>query len=297
MMEPSTDLPVPEQEERRRIFWSTYLLDRFVSCSRHRPPSILDTDCQVQLPSDEVDFRQGVWRKTDTLTNLGTGASGTRSSYTPGQFALLVLMACVLGRCARYMLDNRQAMNEHPPFNPHSDYVTISSVLLYYESYIDAGSSLDDVVRTEMLEKDGLIDQQMVGHMILSRVLFHLCHCLLNHPFLLRQRVDAATSKTPTTWLARSLNAGVQHADLLTAVFCDAKNIGCRVTTSFYGYCLLISGTIHCLNTHSTDKALQERSMEYLKSDISYLDEIARYWKNNTLIVSEFLYFRVSLLK
>ena len=296
MMEPAPDLPAVEQEERRRIFWSTYLLDRFVSCSKQRPPAILDTDCQVQLPCDELDFRQGVRSKTDTLTNLGTGVGGGRGSYVPGQFALLVLMACTLGRCARYMLDSRQSTDELPPFSPQSNYVTISSVLLYYESFIENGSSLDHTVRLDMLKGDGVIDQQMVGHMILARVLFHLCHCLLNHPFLLRQRVDAAPAKTPTIWLARSLDTGVQHAGLLTAVFRDAKNIGCTVTTSFYGYSLLIAGTIHALSTHSHDKEIQQESMEYLISDIGYLDEIARYWKNTNLIVSEALQVQVLLL-
>ncbi|KIW81121.1 hypothetical protein Z517_04144 [Fonsecaea pedrosoi CBS 271.37] len=286
MMDPATSLPETVREERRRLFWSIYLLDRFVSCSKQRPPAILDSDCQVQLPCDELDFRQGIAQKTETLTNLGTGASSGHPAYRPGQFALLVLMACVLGRCARYMLDNRDFAEERAPFNPQSDYVTISSILLYYESFIDSGRAVEEIVRLGMLKQDGVVDQQMVGHMILARVLFHLCHCLLNHPFLLRQRVNATQEKTPTTWLARSLEVGLEHAGRLTRVFRDAKDTGCTVATSFYGYCLLVAGTIHALYTHSQDPELQQESMGYLISDIAYLDDIARYWKNTKLIAS-----------
>ncbi|KIV78541.1 hypothetical protein PV11_06186 [Exophiala sideris] len=286
MMEPDANLPLIEQEERRRLFWSIYLLDRFVSCSKQRPPAILDADCQVQLPGDEADFRHGIYKKTDTLTVLGTGASSVHSSCKPSQFALLVLMACILGRCARYMLDHRESTEERAPFNPSSEYVTISSVLLYYDSFIDSGNPVDHDVRQGRFEQGTQIDQQMVGHVIFTRVLFHLCHCLLNHPFLLRQRVISMPAKTPTTWLARSLETGLEHAGLLTKVFLDAKNSGCMVAGSFYGYCLLIAGTIHALYTHSQDSEVQQESLENLVGDLGYLDDIAKYWKNTTLIAS-----------
>lgn len=286
MMEPDPGLSTIDQEERRRLFWSIYLLDRFVSCSKQRPQAIMDIDCQVQLPCNEIDFCEGNPVKTDTLTNLGTGASGGRPSYKPGQFALLLLMACVVGRCARYMLDSRHSTEEPAPFSPQSEYVTISSVLLYYESFIDCGKPVDLVIRQSMLKKDGQVDQQMAGHMIMARVLLHLSHCLLNHPFLLRQRVKAGPIKIPTTWLARSLKMGLTHSQLLTKVFRDARNTGCTVATSFYGYCLLIAGTVHVLYTHSQDVVVQQESVEYLHLVTEYLDDIGRYWKNTTLIVS-----------
>ncbi|KAK6385540.1 hypothetical protein LTS17_001108 [Exophiala oligosperma] len=285
-MEPDPTLPIIEQEERRRLFWSIYLLDRFVSCSKQRPPVILDPDCQVQLPCDELDFRQGIACKTNTLTNLGTGAGDGPSTYRPGQFALLVLMVCVLGRCARYILDNRHSTGERAPFHPQSDYVTMSSVLLYYESFIDSGSEMQEIIRVSMLKPDGSVDQQLAGHMVLVRVLFHLCSCLLNHPFLLRERVIATQAKTPTPWLARSLETGLEHAGRLTKAYRDAKNAGCKVSGSFYGYCLLIAGTIHALYTHCPNPEVQQEAMENLVAEIGYLDEIARFWKNSTLIAT-----------
>jgi hypothetical protein len=40
-----------ERELRRRIFWSCYLLDRFVSCGSKRPSLITDDTIQSRLPS------------------------------------------------------------------------------------------------------------------------------------------------------------------------------------------------------------------------------------------------------
>jgi hypothetical protein len=284
MMEPDPTLPVAEQEERRRLFWSLYLLDRFVSCSRQRPPAILDVDCQVQLPSNEVSCRRGVIQKTELLGNIGTG--NDESAYEPGQFALLVLMGRTLGRCARYMLDSRQANKEMAPWNPQSEYAAINSTLLCYESYLDIGSPLKEYIQRDMLKLDGDVDLEPAGHVIFSRMIFHLCHCLLNHPFLLRMRVDAANAKAPITWYSAALKLGLQHAGRLSSIFGTAKEAGFTASTSFYGYCLLVAGTIHALYTHTDNPDVLLEVMEYLNTDLRHLDDLAKHRNNANLIVS-----------
>lgn len=67
MKEPKATLPAIEQEERRRAFWSIFLLDRLVSCGQGRPPAISDEDCLVQLPCDQRTFRNGLLKETVTL--------------------------------------------------------------------------------------------------------------------------------------------------------------------------------------------------------------------------------------
>ncbi|RFU28893.1 hypothetical protein B7463_g7455, partial [Scytalidium lignicola] len=47
MMEPDFNLPYPNQEERRRVFWSIYILDRFCSCGRGKPAAVADVHCRL----------------------------------------------------------------------------------------------------------------------------------------------------------------------------------------------------------------------------------------------------------
>jgi hypothetical protein len=42
MHEPDASMNYIEQEERRRVFWSVYLLDKLISCGRARSPAILN---------------------------------------------------------------------------------------------------------------------------------------------------------------------------------------------------------------------------------------------------------------
>ncbi|KIW83610.1 hypothetical protein Z517_02856 [Fonsecaea pedrosoi CBS 271.37] len=284
MREPDPALPIVDQEERRRLFWSVYLLDRFVACSRQRPSVILDADCQVQLPCDETHFRQMIPQKTDFLNNVG--ALNEQSTYRPGQFALVVLMARTLGRCARYMLDTPETSHEAPPWNPQSEHVAISSSLLFFESCLDTGAPFNELIRQHSLKDDGSTDPQVAGHMIFSRMIFHLCHCLLAHPFTLRMRSDATAAKTPTTWFARTLKLGLEHAGHLTMVFGAAKDVGFQASTSFYGYCLLVAGSIHALYTNADNVELSQNSMNFLNSTLAYLDDIGKYWNNTRLMAS-----------
>ncbi|KAK4631360.1 hypothetical protein CLAFUW4_02429 [Fulvia fulva] len=63
--EPDEDLPGIEQEERRRTYWSVYLLDTLISIGPSRPPSISNPDCPVRLPCQEDLFCNGPASETE----------------------------------------------------------------------------------------------------------------------------------------------------------------------------------------------------------------------------------------
>ncbi|KFX92665.1 hypothetical protein O988_07173 [Pseudogymnoascus sp. VKM F-3808] len=99
MMEPDSSLSYADQEERRRVFWSIYLLDKFCSCGRTRAAAITDAQCRVQLPCDEATFENGEWKKTQTLDELLSTSSPDNNH--PGYLGLLFLTASIISRCAR----------------------------------------------------------------------------------------------------------------------------------------------------------------------------------------------------
>lgn len=63
-----------------------------------------------------------------------------------------------------------------------------------------SGRTLSQVLR-EDFTLDGSIDQQRLGHLLFSQMLFHLCHCLLSHPFLLREKLKAVQRQPPPSFL------------------------------------------------------------------------------------------------
>jgi hypothetical protein len=278
MTEPDEWLPYVDQEERRRAFWSAYLIDKLISCGRSRPLVILDEDCNVQLPCDEHTFRNGVWRKTNTigqLLNWNTEVTGS-----PSPFALVILMASIFGRCTRYVHQNRKA-DEIPPWDPKSEFSAINSSLLLLESYSKIGNRrVSEFLQSEN-HSNKIIDRQEVGHLVFAHTLFHLCHCLLNHPFLVRIRLKPFGSKAPTSFSAHSLQVGCDHARQLMDVMRDASENGCRVESSFYAYCIAVAGGVNSLASHFEHQNAERRQSDvlyYFNESLDSLKQLAKLW-------------------
>jgi hypothetical protein len=211
------------------------------------------------------------------LDQLSNKALLETKSQAP--FALVVMMAYSLSRTAQYMLQDYNIRSRDPPWDANSDYASITSDLLYIESQLEVGRPIMDVIRDDFTE-DGTIDQSRAGPVIFSVALFYLCHCLLNHPFLLRHRLEISNTKAPRSFLSRSFELGRSYAQRLTFILRDARLAGCTVSASFYGYCAVIAGTIQTLYMYSQNEIHQQDALECVQQNLTTLEEIARYWRN-----------------
>lgn len=289
MQEPGSWLPTVEQEERRRTFWSVYILDKLISCGRSRPQIIYDHDCQLQLPCKEDMFRNSKAEMTLTLHRLSDW--NTDLTDGPGPFTLVVFMSSILGRCTRYLCGER---DDIPPWDTKSEYSTIGTRLLLFESYakMDTATGLDAILMsTSQDPQTGIVDQQRLGHHIFAHVLFHLCHCLLNHPFLLYLCCKPLRSKVPRSFLARALQTGVEHATLLIEFLETACQSGIRTESSFYSYCVAIAGGIHSIASHAEQSSLSGSPSDMkrqVQRDLSILDRLAKFWTNAANMVGHF---------
>ncbi|PWY65934.1 hypothetical protein BO83DRAFT_440241 [Aspergillus eucalypticola CBS 122712] len=278
MGEPEAWLPAAEQEERRRAFWSVYLLDKLISCGRSRPIIILDQDCHVQLPCDENAIRLGEKKKTYTLHQLLDW--NTEIAESPSPFALVILLASIFGRCTRCVYANRQT-DDIPPWDTKSEYTAINSSLLLFESYTKSGiASVIDTLR-DSAEAMGRPNHQELGHQIFAHILFHLCHCLLNHPFVLNLCLQPFGSKVPYSFVTRALQNGLDHATQLVRILRDVFEAGGLVESSFYAYCLAIAGGILSIASqgeHRSFSCQPSEMSECFQHAVDLLDRLAQVW-------------------
>lgn len=282
MKDPDPGLSPVSQEERRRAFWSLYLVDRVVSCGRARPPAILEASCQLQLPCDETSWREGKVQKTDTLDQLPNKALLNKDSLGP--FALVIIMAHIMTRGAQYMLQEYNIRSRDPPWDPNSDFASISSDLLYVESQFEMGRSIHDVI-ADSPSYNAIDNTTSAGLIVYSRALFYLTYCLLNHPFLLRRRLEASHTKAPLTFLVRSFGFGRLCAKRLTHHLVDAQSTGYLMNASFYGYCAVIAGSINALYLHSPDESIRNEAVECVQLNLGTLERLGNVYENNSAMV------------
>lgn len=284
MKEAGEQFSPAEQEERRRTFWSAYLLDKLISCGRSRPLAILDDDCNVLLPCDEETFQNNEWKKSPTLDQLRSW--DTKLTEKPSPFALVILMASILGNCTSYV-HRRYNKARIPPWDPRSEFSTISSSLLLLESYSSIG--IDSI--SESINSGNAVEQRQLGHRIFAQTLFHLCHCLLGHPFLVHLHLNPFGSKTPASFVSRMLQMGCDHARYLLDFLQEARNLGCLIESSFYPYCIAVAGGIHSLNAHfqesNGDTQQASASAHYFTQSVEELERLGTLWVHATNMVRQ----------
>lgn len=281
MFEPSPELPLCEQEEHRRAFWSIYLLDRLMTCGRARPPVFDDSTISLQLPCSELAFRTGVWEQSEEL-NVYT-SNRSLQCIQPSPFSRVVIISALLSQCSRYAIQSESDNYGLPPWDKNSEYTAISSSLLYLESHVDWTQPSPDTPHA-VLENERL-DLNTFEHVIVSQILHHLCYCILNHYFLLRRRLNLISTRIPVSFSINSLYINLYHAQELNRVMKTALQTGYKVISSFLSYACLISATIHAVYRHSDTESVRERAAKDLDFNLTFLQRQAQYWPNAVTIL------------
>lgn len=285
MKEPDRGLPAVEQEERRRCFWSVYLLDRLVSCGKDRHPVLLDDSCSVQLPCSEGSFRAGHLESTATIQQLSDWNHNLDT--LKGNFPPAILAASILGRCARIVFHERR-VDDLSPWDPRSEYVSLNSLLLLLESRAwIVTETISDVINAARAQ-DGTIDHQIADHGIFARTAFHLCHCLLNHPFLLRMHLRKVTQSQPSRFLYLAFQRSYDHARSLVLILQEAKEAGGHLGASFYAYAACVAGGVLLLTQHAELRGQNTQRPEVVNAIgivMEVLGEMSSFWNHASKMV------------
>jgi hypothetical protein len=213
-------------------------------------------------------------------------SSANLEDQQPSTFALTILMASLLGSCARYNLHECSADDNYPPWDSRSDFARISSCLMCFESYTSPTNGALASKVSEEFTVSKVVDNQQTGHLVFAYALFHLSQCLLHHPFLLRNRLEKFSRNAPGSFLSTAFHTCVRHAGMLSSVLKEAINSNCLVETSFYSYCLTVSSTVHCLFLNSPDESVRQASSQNFHSNLEILNSLSRFWNHAALMVS-----------
>lgn len=283
LSEPDPNLPTWKQEEHRRTFWSVYLLDRIVSCSPERTPTLQDADCTLGLPM-ESEFADGALFDRPTLTRLADKPEDVRDL---GYSGVLYLIASALGRIQRCWLRRSTQSGAHLPWSSRSEFASIYSTLLtcescFPESLADFDSALDKEL-AKAVDKTRI--DPALGHLCFSHALYFLSQCLLHHPFLIRHHLQSAKAVMPPSFLRHALMSCYENATRLSRLIHTVlKRHFC--VSSFTGYCAVVAGATHRLFESYGDPAIQESSRNLSKAALDFLHQAPGRWRHYAHLVS-----------
>ncbi|KAI5194390.1 hypothetical protein E4T38_09606 [Aureobasidium subglaciale] len=272
------------QEERRRVFWSIFILDRLISCSRDRYPAILEDDCTVFVPCPDSEFESGSFSSSrSTLADLTH--ESTAPSLGDDSFALVVQMSAALGRVCRYVLHEQNVGHQPVPWSSESQHMKLDSALLGLEARLTA----DQVAEWPRNETSAASSNPSAsGRRLLSQNIFHLCYCLLYHPFLLQRRLVTLRKAAPPTFIDRLLSICQSHATAITTHNSILRSSGV-VMPSFYSYCQGVAFSIHAVANSPATPALTYRQNlnTHCNDSLANLSWMSNHWPIAKTILSK----------
>jgi hypothetical protein len=282
MAEPSENLSWSAQEERRRTLWSIYLLDKMATCGRGRPSLFLDQTCQVQLPCSEISFQSSVPERVMKLEEFKK--LDDYQITNADSFARIITVASTLSQVAAYTFQQNGNADQKPPWDHTSEYVIICSQLTRFETLFDCFQPIQERIRQGFLPRlDGSVP--LTESFIFSYVLYHLCYCLLQHPFMLRRRLELCGNRLSPSFFAGAVESCWSHAQELSLTLANAKKAGYQIAATMFSYSLLVTGTINCLFQHSANQTIRKKSKDALRYSLDHLHTTGQYWKNSVRMV------------
>ncbi|KEY70374.1 hypothetical protein S7711_08960 [Stachybotrys chartarum IBT 7711] len=274
-LDPQARVTPVEREMRRRLFWSCYLLDRYMACGSKRPSLISDRTIMLRLPC---------WSTTPSAlpiegeffqcgSNLQHFQGGKKSQGSTG---MLIDISRILGVTNRYLASGGVKGDTHFPWHSLSNLSKIRQDLdVWASGTVDAFSSVDTLF--------GQADSTIL---VLSKLIYHLIHCLIYRPFLPIDLAELAGTGQHQSWQIEATNMCFLHANAIAELIELGKQTSTIEWPSFVGYCICTAGTVHIHGAHYNKQGLTgelsafNSSADFLSREMQQLSELRYAWSS-----------------
>lgn len=262
-----------EREMRRRLFWTCYLLDRFMACGSKRPSLVADKTILLRLPywspSPAALPIEGEFFQSDSNLQHLQG-SGKKCQGSSG---MLIDISRILGITNRYLAAGGVKGDSHFPWHSLSNLSKI-------RQHLDVWASGTDDVFSSV---DSLFGQPDSTVLVLSKLIYHLVHCLVYRPFIPIDLAELAGSGQHQSWQIEATNMCFLHANAIAELVELGKQTAAIEWPAFVGYCICTAGTVHIHGAHYNKLGTNEMSAfassaDFLSREMQQLSELRYAW-------------------
>ncbi|PSN63960.1 hypothetical protein BS50DRAFT_93643 [Corynespora cassiicola Philippines] len=259
-----------EREGRRRLFWSCYLMDRFAATGSKRPSLIADESIALRLPSWQLHpgamlLEGDYFPNGSNLPYMAGSGKGAQ-----GSMGMLIGIAKILGITNRYLAAGGVRGDSHFPWHSLSNLSKIRQ-----ELDIWASETQDTFTSIEALfgQPDSTI-------LVLSKLIYHLIHCLIYRPFMPVDLAELSGTSQHQSWQIEATNLCFLHANAIAELVEIGRASSIIDWPAFVGYCVCTAGTIHVHGAHyrGRESDVFAVSPEFLSREMQQLSELRFIW-------------------
>lgn len=187
-----------------------------------------------------------------------------------GSTGMLIGIVKILGTTNRYLAAGGVKGDSHFPWHSLSNLSKIRQDLDIW-----ASETQDTFTSIETLfgQPDSTI-------LVLSKLIYHLIHCLIYRPFLPVDLAELSGSGQHQSWQIEATNLCFLHANAIAELVEIGNASSILDWPSFVGYCVCTAGTIHVHGAHyrGREGEVFSASTEFLSREMHQLSELRFIW-------------------
>ncbi|MCJ1283640.1 hypothetical protein MMC26_002971 [Xylographa opegraphella] len=259
-----------ERELRRQVFWTCYLMDRFTTCGTKRPSLLSDKSMLLRLPSwsrhPGTVMMEGEYFQPHTNLQYAPGVG--RASQGP--MGILIDITRILGITDGYLARGGVKGDSHFPWHSMSN---LSKIRLDLDAWALGNPDLFIDNATLVSHSDGCA-------LVLSKMIYHLIHCLVYRPFLPVDLAELRGTGQHQSWQIEATHLCFLHANAI-GMLAEAGRLSPSMEwPAFTGYCLVTAGTVHVHGAHykEMEGEVYSLSAQYLSQELQMLSELRMNW-------------------
>ncbi|KAL5629721.1 hypothetical protein BROUX41_001327 [Berkeleyomyces rouxiae] len=275
---PQAHIKANDCEFRRHIFWTCYIMDRFMACGSKRPLFIAErTAAALQLPSrirsDEptLPMQSSIFQNSPLLQQqIPEVGKKVHCSYS-----LLVGVSKILGYTNQYIaMGNNARAGVCYPWDPDSE---VSKICIRLETW-EAGS------RSVFASMEAVLAHPEASILVLSRLVYHAVYCLIFRPFLPMELAELHEPRQNQAWQMNATETCFFHANSIMELTSIAQRNESIQFPPFLGLALCIAATVHMHGVHyvkgnnMASQSLFYSSSDFLSREMACLAKLETSW-------------------
>ncbi|MCJ1398286.1 hypothetical protein MMC11_001483 [Xylographa trunciseda] len=267
---PKANITAVERELRRQVFWTCYLMDRFTTCGTKRPSLLSDKSMLLRLPSwsrhPGTVMMEGEYFQPHTNLQYAPGVG--RSSQGP--MGILIDITRILGITDCYLARGGVKGDSHFPWHSMSN---LSKIRHDLDAWAVGNPDL-------FIDNATLVSHTDSCALVLSKMIYHLIHCLVYRPFLPVDLAELRGTGQHQSWQIEATHLCFLHANAI-GMLAEAGRLSPTMEwPAFTGYCLVTAGTVHVHGAHykEMEGEVYSLSATYLSQELQMLSELRMNW-------------------
>jgi hypothetical protein len=276
--ETHTSIPKSQKEERRRCFWSLFLLKRLHGADF----MVLDFSADDNFPWYPETTGKPINHEQQTATQ--NSGIAPEPSVDKGIVAYAIQMSEVWFKITRYAW-RRGIPNDLPPWSPQSEYSTVLAQQMDFETRMPYVHRFNPAKFSQrpIEELNGTRDYW--GPWLLIQFLYHTNLCLLNHPLLISLRLRNFKGVIPEIFLQSTADLISTHASWIINFIdmLDTKQF--IITDPFLAHCVAIVATIYLQESFVDDMSKRREKQDHFEKCLKFIRKFGSYWPHVARIV------------